>query len=282
MVDREGSNDVANNSDAVLTITDAIDQLQLSNDVALTTSTEDDSNIKITNKKKSYKLNRQSARHGSRNQDRHKQLAKWLINEFDHQLQKPSADDSQAAAPTILDIGGGGKGELSSRLVMCHRLNVIAVDPRPALLESTFVNLVLPKLPKKHQQRIQGKLDASPDFVSQIVEERFQQLTMYFDDQTCDNSKELQMAIEKSDLVVGMHADGAVEPIVDACLARSKAFVVIPCCVFPNFFPNRRLVNGKPVRTWEQFCDYLMQKDPRLERHVLPFQGRNVAILWKG
>jgi len=223
--------------------------------------------------KKSYKLHRKSARHGARNQDRHKELAKWLMKEF-------------SSIQTILDVGGGGKAELASRLIMCHKIEVTVVDPRPAEVPETFINLVLPKLPKKHQQRIKKKLQDDDAFVASIVKERLRQLQIYFDGITTTNSQPLKDAIHKCDLVLGMHADGAVEWIVDICLEAGKPFVVVPCCVFPNFFPGRRLLIGSPVRTWEQFCDYLMEKGEKkghvLERHELPFQGRNIAIVWRG
>ena len=59
-----------------------------------------------------------------------------------------------------------------------------------------------------------------------------------------------------------------------------KPFVVVPCCVFPNLFRSRYL-EGRPVRSYEQFCQYLYEKDPRLNKEVLPFEGRNIAIWWK-
>merc|ERR1712070_719130 len=83
---------------------------------------------------------------------------------------------------------------------------------------------------------------------------------------------ELQDAVKKATLIIGLHADGATEAIVDAALKYNKPFVVVPCCVFPNFFPMRRLLIDQkdgsppqaiPVRSHEQFCKFLLQKDPR-------------------
>ena len=92
-----------------------------------------------------------------------------------------------------------------------------------------------------------------------------------------------------------MHADSATECIVDMGLLYNKPFVVVPCCVFPNLFTHRTLTIVKPsstlsssttttttVRSWEQFCDYLLQKDNRILKCTLPFEGRNVAIYWMG
>ena len=79
---------------------------------------------------------------------------------------------------------------------------------------------------------------------------------------------------------------GATEAIVDVALKYKKPFVVVPCCVFPNFFQQRMLVedDGRVVRvrSYEQFCRYLVQKDERFVMETLPFEGRNVAIWWDG
>lgn len=36
------------------------------------------------------------------------------------------------------------------------------------------------------------------------------------------------------------------------------------------------------VRDYDQFCEYLLQKDHRFKKSILPFDGRNVAIWWDG
>ena len=36
-----------------------------------------------------------------------------------------------------------------------------------------------------------------------------------------------------------------LQPIVDAALAYHKDFAVVPCCVFPVLFPNRRILQSK-------------------------------------
>lgn len=58
-------------------------------------------------------------------------------------------------------------------------------------------------------------------------------------------------------VVVGMHPDQATEPIVRLALADGKPFAVVPCCVFANTNPQRRLSDGRCVRSHAEFCDYL-------------------------
>ena len=46
---------------------------------------------------------------------------------------------------------------------------------------------------------------------------------------------------EECSVVVGMHPDEATEAIVDFARVRGKPFAVVPCCVFPAMFPDRRV-----------------------------------------
>eukprot|EP00993_Chasmostoma_nieuportense_P002696 NODE_3469_length_962_cov_27.295808_g3319_i0.p1 GENE.NODE_3469_length_962_cov_27.295808_g3319_i0~~NODE_3469_length_962_cov_27.295808_g3319_i0.p1 ORF type:complete len:268 (-),score=46.98 NODE_3469_length_962_cov_27.295808_g3319_i0:98-901(-) len=78
-------------------------------------------------------------------------------------------------------------------------------------------------------------------------------------------------------VVVGMHPDEATVPIVEACVEHRKPFAVVPCCVFWKTHPYRR-VNGAPVRTYEQFCSFLLAMHTSLRIERLPFEGRNVVI----
>ena len=80
-----------------------------------------------------------------------------------------------SAGDLVVDVAGG-KGELAARLAICHQLNVVLVDPRRADVLQTFLSLVLPKLPKRHQQRMEQKCRENPEFPSQVFQERFDQL----------------------------------------------------------------------------------------------------------
>jgi hypothetical protein len=226
--------------------------------------------------KKDYK-SRRSGRHGARNQTRHKIFCKWLLQRFP-QLLHNNTD------VTVLDVAGG-RGELAARLTMCHQIRVIMVDPRPADVADCFETLVLPKLPNKWQAKLAEHKKENPDFIKETVNSRFTQLTMRFDEQMLETSQELQEAIQDALLLIGMHADGATEAIVDAALRYEKPFCVIPCCVFPKLFPQRMVREDDrqvQVRTHEQFCRYLVERDSRFVMETLPFEGRNVAIWWDG
>ena len=205
------------------------------------------------------------------------------------------------------------------------------IDPRPANISDVYMNSVVPKLPKKWQLSIKERLDCNPNFVDDMVNDRFVQLVTHFmidapssslDDNDDDNIEEegrrlfqdesVEDAVRNASLIIGLHADGATEAIVDAALQYNKPFVVVPCCVFPNFFRDRFIYvddddednndaeddsrsssnndntgyekkkKRVAVRTHEQFCQYLLDKDDRFRKEILPFEGRNVAIWWDG
>ncbi|KAL3792692.1 hypothetical protein HJC23_009420 [Cyclotella cryptica] len=265
------------------------------------------------------KGNSSSTRHGARNQHRHKHFTKWLISKFPHiltdcvdNIDHHSPDASQNPKPMhILDVAGG-KGELSARLSLCHALRVVMVDPRSADVASVYMNSVVPKLPNKWQASIRQQIQQCPTFVGDLLERRYSQLVMPFtapvnlDSDTCEQRRDLfernvppllHDAVQRASLIIGLHADSATEAIVDAALLYNKPFVVVPCCVFPNLFNNRYIdvpiqdaetgvgtqsTRRIPVRTHEHFCVYLLNKDSRFKREILPFEGRNVAIWWDG
>jgi hypothetical protein len=82
-------------------------------------------------------------------------------------------------------------------------------------------------------------------------------------------------------LVIGLHPDEATEPIADYALEAGLPFAVVPCCVFPRLFPERRLaVDGGQavaVESYGQLVQYLMQKGGA-GREVLGFVGANVVV----
>jgi hypothetical protein len=223
-------------------------------------------------------------RHGACNQHKMKTFVRWLHDNF---FDEGSGANGLDKPYYILDVAGG-KGELAARLTMCHGMNVTMVDPREADIPSVYLRDVVPRLPSKWQDRLKERTKVNPHIVQDTVKERFRQLVMHFTNESVVQEP-LKSAVESCTLLIGVHADSATECIVDVALLHNKPFVVIPCCVFPNLFQQRYLRledNGStrviPVRSCEQFCEYLLQKDSRCRKSVLPFDGRNVAIWWDG
>ena len=87
-------------------------------------------------------------------------------------------------------------------------------------------------------------------------------------------------SLQKCSLLVGLHPDGPTEDMINYALKNKKNFVVIPCCVFAESNPHRKLINGKVVRSYEDFLLYLCEKDSRIRRMTLPIAGRNIALVF--
>ena len=87
-------------------------------------------------------------------------------------------------------------------------------------------------------------------------------------------------ALVGADLLVGLHCDGAAEPIIDFALAQGKAFAIVPCCTCSKQFPHRRM-NGAPVKSYEDLVSYLLAKDPRIRKARLDFDGRNACLYFR-
>ena len=88
-------------------------------------------------------------------------------------------------------------------------------------------------------------------------------------------------AFQSINLIVGFHPDQATEAAIDLALWMQVPFAVVPCCVFPAEFPNR-ILDGKIVRSYNKFLDYLCRKHPRIRKKELPFietdTAKNVVI----
>jgi hypothetical protein len=81
-------------------------------------------------------------------------------------------------------------------------------------------------------------------------------------------------------LIVGFHPDQATESICDLAALLRLPVCIVPCCVFPSEFPNRKVaVEGDygttkmvKVRDYHLFIQYLHLKYPQLRKETLPFR----------
>jgi hypothetical protein len=111
----------------------------------------------------------------------------------------------------------------------------------------------------------------------------------------------LAAALAASSLVVGLHSDQPTEAILDYGLAHNKPVAVVPCCVFPELFSKRFITaplseaanatnsddghkttatKKRQVRSYADFCRYLLAKSPLLRSERLDFEGRNLVIYY--
>ena len=87
--------------------------------------------------------------------------------------------------------------------------------------------------------------------------------------------------LQKAKLVLGMHPDQAAGPIVEYAVSHGIDFAVVPCCVYSDEFPKRKMKSGKRVTSYDDLCQYLEELAPpgEIQRCVIPMmEGKNVCL----
>ena len=189
--------------------------------------------------------------HGS-GAGRAKVFAEWLVANLPL-LQTQNSNELSKTPVTVLDVAGG-KGQLSVELAKLGIPSTV-MDPLVRSKRS------LRKLDKSRKQ-LAAPTNHVPSFVAAYFER----------DQATDQ------IVADYQCLVGFHPDECTESIVDMALKHNKVFAIVPCCVFPSLFPLRKLHDGKQVQFYDEFLDFLLEKDPRLKRATLPIEGKNQVI----
>jgi hypothetical protein len=87
--------------------------------------------------------------------------------------------------------------------------------------------------------------------------------------------------LTRTTLVLGMHPDQAAGPIVEFAVLNGIDFAVVPCCVYSDEFPKRKMKSGKRVTSYDDLCQYLEELAPpgEIQRCVIPhMEGKNVCL----
>ena len=155
----------------------------------------------------------------------------------------------------ILDVAGG-RGDLSFELSFKFGLKCVIIDPRPQKF-------------RRWQLKLMNKIgdNRKPLHIEGLFDEFF--------------FEQHKVNVEDIRLVIGLHPDEATEPLVDTALSNSLNFAVIPCCVFSQKFPHRRLKNNVEPVSYELFCEFLGEKSDSAKEDLLPFLGRNKVLFMK-
>lgn len=181
---------------------------------------------------------------------RTKLFAQWLVDTLLTGGNAENDEQQPLARQRVLDIAGG-RGVLSMKLASLG-ISCTVVDP---MIRS---DRSLKRL--KQSQATVGHGD------SVFLARRF------------GKDDESDALVRQYTCLVGFHPDEATEDILDMALKHNKMVAIVPCCVFPSFFPGRKLRNGKYVNSYEDFVEYLLQKDCRLRLTTLPFEGKNKVV----
>eukprot|EP00633_Aureoumbra_lagunensis_P008007 CAMPEP_0197318524 /NCGR_PEP_ID=MMETSP0891-20130614/51422_1 /TAXON_ID=44058 ORGANISM="Aureoumbra lagunensis, Strain CCMP1510" /NCGR_SAMPLE_ID=MMETSP0891 /ASSEMBLY_ACC=CAM_ASM_000534 /LENGTH=602 /DNA_ID=CAMNT_0042809031 /DNA_START=75 /DNA_END=1883 /DNA_ORIENTATION=+ len=191
--------------------------------------------------------------HGARSERRGSVFVRWLLETY---------GIDRLRVEGVVDVAGG-RGEISARLAHCHQIPCVLMDPRATMesMEDTLIRRVARHLPQKFRQ----------DLERAGYSERLRRLVRV-------QATEFQDVGNINSILIGMHADGATEAIVDYALAHNLSFAIVPCCVFAK---NKNLFepDTKKLLSYESFCDYLQNKAPdTIRRSVLDFDGRNIVL----
>mmetsp|Transcript_8242 Transcript_8242/g.10463 ORF Transcript_8242/g.10463 Transcript_8242/m.10463 type:complete len:381 (+) Transcript_8242:150-1292(+) len=159
----------------------------------------------------------------------------------------------------VLDIAGG-KGQLSVELSILGQIPCTVIDPfiRGRNVDGKF-------LPNKEIKRIKKVEGVIP-----------QHIARYF-----KRNEECFKLVEQCSCLAGLHPDQPTEDILDLAILCNKPFAIIPCCVYPGLFPNRKLISGEAVESYQDFIQYLLEKDDRLQTTTLNIEGKNRVIYLK-
>jgi hypothetical protein len=221
----------------------------------------------------------------------------WLITTFGQQNLRKG----------VIDIAGG-KGTVSYSLSLRYGINCTLIEPREVVLDS----MARKRMVKICEQRASGadcyvrpdiKYSPAPDdkvMLDHVVNAAYRSELPFrhiksefwypFPENSVLHTAEVMKLLTDATVIVGMHPDQATESIIDAAIALGLSFAVLPCCLFSNIFPNRYLINDangsggstnedcRPVRTYDDFVDYLAAKDKSIQIAYLPFEGRNKVL----
>ena len=126
-----------------------------------------------------------------------------------------------------------------------------------------------------HQQQQQQQQQLQQ--LQQLQQQQQQQIKQGIKKQIIQNPHEGHHYLSHCSLILGFHPDQATEAIIDYALLYKVPFCIVPCCVFPNEFPNRFFDDKSSkeaeeqvfVRDYDTFIKYLKAKDERIRNDVL-------------
>ncbi|KAL7555001.1 hypothetical protein ACHAWF_018607 [Thalassiosira exigua] len=89
---------------------------------------------------------------------------------------------------------------------------------------------------------------------------------------------EIRNILQRCHLLVGFHPDQAAGDIVEFAMAMRIPWAVVPCCVYSDSFPQRKLRDGTNVTSYDQLIKWLCEKDPRARCARLDVEGKNTVV----
>jgi hypothetical protein len=146
-------------------------------------------------------------------------FAQWLIAVYGR--------ERLASGAGVVDVAGGN-GELAQQLATEYQIPATVVDPAAPPLPSWSTG-----------NSCQGTAPTAAVAASRLAE--------HFDEAFGHRHPEL---LASASLLVGLHPDQPTGVIATVACGRvpPAPMAVVPCCVFSELFPTRRLGSGRPIR----------------------------------
>ena len=175
-----------------------------------------------------------------------------------------------AAAASCWEDGGGEEGELWLRRARAAGRRVAWTTKGLAEEEDDHEEVV----PESPMLEVDGNEDPHSELDEEsaevpIIDDRPEELT---------TASEASCLLRDASCVVGLHPDQAAGEIVEFALERGLPFAVVPCCVYKREFPKRRLPDSRPVSNYDDLCEFLKAKHPRIREAKLDFEGKNTVL----
>ena len=147
-------------------------------------------------------------------------FAQWLVAVYGR--------ERLASGRGVVDVAGG-TGELAQQLATEYRIPATVVDPAAPPLPPSATGTSCQ----------QGRAPAATVAVARLAER--------FDEAFGHRHPEL---LASASLLVGLHPDQPTGAIATVACGRvpPAPMAVVPCCVFSELFPKRRLGSGQPIR----------------------------------
>ena len=157
-------------------------------------------------------------------------FARWLIAVYGR--------ERLASGTGVVDVAGG-KGELAQQLAREYQIPATVVDPLAAQ--------PLPPPPSSSSSvgnvcQAAGTSKPSAAIAASVV-----RLAEPFDEGFGERHPEL---LASASLLVGLHPDQPTGAIASVACGRvpPAPMAIVPCCVFSELYPKRRLGSGQPIR----------------------------------
>lgn len=194
-------------------------------------------------------------------QQRARIFANWIVETYDLEALRRGG---------VLDVAGG-RGELAFELTLGFSIPVTVVDPRPL------------KLSKPQSKRLKQAHGVDSEAAKVWLHEHIPSFqTELNEDFLLEGGQ--RATLEKAAVIVGLHPDQATGAICEYALRHGRPFAVVPCCVFSDMFPERKLpgeAGERLVRTHEDLCRWIRARDSKIEDGFLNFEGKNQVVFMR-